>query len=211
MRALAVLDRQTEWEKPVFECVSCVKIYWVSGKPTSSSQRATSLADHLCSLLPREFVVEHSLSDDATIPDQLSGKALNAMEEKEVGCSESSTILGAVDGKGGGASDNARIRVGSIEKDRQWASFQVRLGPRVQEARLSDAFADVPDGSSTNVTPGFRGRIDHIWYAGDAFQRLWRSQIPAIDPPSALPDTDWPSDHMLISASFVELPRRARS
>lgn len=60
--------------------------------------------------------------------------------------------------------------------------------------------------TSFNVTPGFKGCLDYIWYKSNLLLHRLLSPIPDVDPTSGsqlyLPNPDFPSDHICIAAQF---------
>ncbi|RKO99749.1 hypothetical protein CXG81DRAFT_14104 [Caulochytrium protostelioides] len=78
---------------------------------------------------------------------------------------------------------------------------------------LSSAYADMGEPDFTNLTPGFRGVIDYIWYSGSRLAvtgllgnvpRGYAAKTPGF------PSQHFPSDHIPLIASFVVKPDNSK-
>ncbi|EJD52827.1 glucose-repressible alcohol dehydrogenase transcriptional effector [Auricularia subglabra TFB-10046 SS5] len=83
-------------------------------------------------------------------------------------------------------------------------------GPR-HPFSLKNAYANVPELTMTNYTPGFVGVLDYIWYSGQtiaATSVLGEVDAGYLAKCVGFPNAHFPSDHVCLSAEFRIKPQK---
>lgn len=181
---------QTPIGKQLYICDNCHQVYWWSDSVNGSSARARRLAESLFSIVEADGKARQA-------KDEIFCCQNSAELEEGQSCLENKPSLDLSD------DSNGKMQTGTTRSQHKEEKMSVQ-----DWLRYKSAFLEVNgrEPKYTNINGSFRGTLDYIFVGGlckvrsanikDSF-RLDKHKK------SIYPNKDWPSDHMLITASLV--------
>lgn len=173
----------------VYRCDGCAQGYWWSNEPQSTATRVKDAAIHLLRLCTRGGVPVEGDLDFFDYDDSEEDKSI-------------------------GAKVQANMRkLGGVKEVMHWLKDPCLSNPFA----LCSAYGDQNSNLKcelipfTNVTSGFVGLLDYIFYEDKSLVQISRLRVPksfadlnreGLHNGHLLPSSCWPSDHLCLGASF---------
>jgi len=183
----------------VYQCSNCEQGYWWSESPKSSASRVKDLSTHLFVQCLRGGIPIEGPLDFFSFVD--------VEKESKMGLEARKKVL------------PMSLGVGGIDEVVGWLKDKA-LGHSYHFRSAYEAGTDDDDDSQlvkfTNVTFGFVGILDYIFFDVEVLQIVARMSIPlsfldlnskGIERGHLLPSDIWPSDHIAVGAKFRFMTR----